>query len=41
LGRDAGQLVRAGLSLERLVLLDLFPNTHHFETVAIFRRPDP
>lgn len=41
LGRDAGQLVRAGLSLERLVLLDLFPNTHHFETVAIFRRLDP
>jgi 23S rRNA (uracil-5-)-methyltransferase RumA len=41
LGRDAGQLVRAGLSLKRLVLLDLFPNTHHFETVAIFRRLDP
>jgi 23S rRNA (uracil1939-C5)-methyltransferase len=38
LGRDAGHLVRAGLSLERLALLDLFPNTHHFETVAIFRR---
>jgi 23S rRNA (uracil1939-C5)-methyltransferase len=37
LGRDAGQLARAGFTLERLVLLDLFPNTHHFETVAIFR----
>jgi len=36
LGRDAGQLARAGLILERLVLLDLFPNTHHFETIAIF-----
>ena len=37
LGRDAGQLARAGFTLESLVLLDLFPNTHHFETVAIFR----
>ncbi len=36
-GRDAGKLGRAGLELQSLVLLDLFPNTHHFETVATFR----
>ncbi len=38
LGRDTGRLVRAGFQLERLVWLDLFPNTHHFESVATFRR---
>ena len=38
LGRDTGRLVRAGLQLERLVWLDLFPNTHHFESLATFRR---
>jgi len=37
LGRDAGKLGRAGLELHSLVLLDMFPNTHHFETVATFR----
>jgi 23S rRNA (uracil1939-C5)-methyltransferase len=41
LGRDAGRLARAGLSLERLAMLDLFPNTQHFETVAIFRTLAP
>ncbi len=38
LGRDTGRLVRAGFQLERLVWLDLFPNTHHFESVATFSR---
>jgi 23S rRNA (uracil1939-C5)-methyltransferase len=37
--RDAARLVRGGLELSRLVLLDLFPNTHHVELVASFRRP--
>lgn len=37
LGRDAGRLASGGLVLERLVLLDFFPNTHHFEVVATFR----
>ncbi|MFQ5792213.1 MAG: class I SAM-dependent RNA methyltransferase [Acidobacteriota bacterium] len=39
LGRDAGRLVTEGpMKLQRLVLLDFFPNTHHFETVATFKR---
>lgn len=38
LGRDAGHLVRSGLVLSSLVVLDLFPNTHHVEVVATFRR---
>jgi len=37
-GRDAGLLVRAGFTIETLELVDLFPNTHHFETVATFSR---
>ena len=37
LGRDAGRVARGGLLLQGLVLLDMFPNTHHFETVATFR----
>lgn len=36
--RDARRLVAAGMRLERLTLFDLFPNTHHFETVAVFTR---
>jgi 23S rRNA (uracil1939-C5)-methyltransferase len=36
LGRDAGRLNRGGMELQRLVLIDMFPNTHHFETVATF-----
>jgi 23S rRNA (uracil1939-C5)-methyltransferase len=36
LGRDAGRLGRGGLKLQRLVVIDMFPNTHHFETVATF-----
>ncbi len=38
LGRDAGRLQKGGLVLDRLVLLDLFPNTHHIESVATFRQ---
>ncbi len=38
LGRDASRLASAGFVIEHLELLDLFPNTHHFETVAAFRR---
>lgn len=38
LGRDAGRLREGGLELARLVLLDFFPNTHHLESVATFRR---
>jgi 23S rRNA (uracil1939-C5)-methyltransferase len=36
--RDATRLLSAGWSLESLDLLDLFPNTHHVETLAAFTR---
>ena len=36
--RDAALLVRAGLRLERLVVVDLFPGTSHVETVGAFVR---
>lgn len=38
LGRDLGRLVPSGLALDRLVLLDLFPNTHHVESIATLKR---
>lgn len=39
LARDAGELVRAGFSLERAGLVDLFPQTHHAEAMALFSGP--
>ena len=36
--RDASRLVAGGWRLESLDLLDLFPNTHHVETLAAFTR---
>jgi 23S rRNA (uracil1939-C5)-methyltransferase len=36
--RDIGRLAAAGLPLSELELFDLFPNTHHFETLAVFSR---
>jgi 23S rRNA (uracil1939-C5)-methyltransferase len=36
--RDAGRLVAGGFRLERVVPLDMFPMTHHIETVALFVR---
>ncbi len=38
LGRDGQMLLAAGYSLERLTMVDLFPQTFHIETVARFRR---
>jgi 23S rRNA (uracil1939-C5)-methyltransferase len=38
LGRDARRLGEAGLALERVVALDLMPQTYHVEVVARFRR---
>jgi tRNA/tmRNA/rRNA uracil-C5-methylase (TrmA/RlmC/RlmD family) len=38
LARDAAALTAAGYRLERAVPLDLFPLTHHVETVATFAR---
>jgi tRNA/tmRNA/rRNA uracil-C5-methylase (TrmA/RlmC/RlmD family) len=36
--RDAVRLQEHGLAVDSLALFDLFPNTHHFETVAVFSR---
>lgn len=36
--RDANRIVAAGWTLASLDLLDLFPNTHHLETLASFER---
>jgi 23S rRNA (uracil1939-C5)-methyltransferase len=39
LGRDARLLTDAGYALERSMLVDLFPHTHHVEVVSRFVRP--
>jgi 23S rRNA (uracil1939-C5)-methyltransferase len=36
LARDAALLSDAGYALERVIVVDLFPQTHHVETVARF-----
>ncbi|HEX2059106.1 MAG TPA: hypothetical protein VHK90_00045, partial [Thermoanaerobaculia bacterium] len=36
--RDAARIVASGWKLASLDLLDLFPNTHHVETLASFER---
>ena len=36
--RDANRLIASGWHLATLDLLDLFPNTHHVETLASFER---
>jgi tRNA/tmRNA/rRNA uracil-C5-methylase (TrmA/RlmC/RlmD family) len=36
--RDAARLARRGWRVESLDLVDLFPNTHHIETFAVFGR---
>ena len=38
--RDAARLLHGGWRLAELDLLDLFPNTHHVETLARFERQD-
>jgi tRNA/tmRNA/rRNA uracil-C5-methylase (TrmA/RlmC/RlmD family) len=38
LGRDTGPALRSGWRLEAVQALDIFPMTHHVETVALFRR---
>jgi 23S rRNA (uracil1939-C5)-methyltransferase len=39
LARDAAQLVREGWSVERLRLVDLFPQTAHVESVSLWHGP--
>jgi len=38
LARDLSVLVRYGYQLERLALIDMFPQTYHIETVALMSR---
>ncbi len=38
LARDIGPLAAAGYRLERVTLIDLFPQTYHIETVVHLRR---
>ena len=38
--RDASRLIASGWRLSTLDLLDLFPNTHHVETLASFERAE-
>ena len=38
LARDAAVLLQAGYAIEKLVLIDLFPQTFHIETIARFRK---
>ncbi len=37
--RDAGILKESGFDLERVTVLDMFPNTSHVETVGAFTKP--
>jgi len=37
LARDIGLLKEAGYVLESLEAFDIFPHTHHFETLATLR----
>jgi tRNA/tmRNA/rRNA uracil-C5-methylase (TrmA/RlmC/RlmD family) len=39
LARDLAEPLRLGWRLTRLHALDMFPNTHHFETVALLEPP--
>lgn len=38
LARDAKTIVSAGFSLKEAAIFDMFPQTRHFETVAVFTR---
>jgi len=40
LARDLTPLLAAGYALEKLVMIDLFPQTYHIETVAKLRNTD-
>lgn len=38
LGRDLAALIQSGYRLHRLQLVDMFPQTHHLETIATLHR---
>jgi 23S rRNA (uracil1939-C5)-methyltransferase len=37
LARDAAGLIAGGYRFEQLTVADLFPQTYHVETIAVFR----
>ena len=37
-GREAAMFIEQGYELERMTVIDQFPNTYHIELVAGFRR---
>lgn len=39
--RDVGELTKAGFSIRKLQPVDMFPQTHHIETVALLERETP
>ena len=41
LARDLASLIPAGYQLSRLVPVDMFPQTHHLESVALLKRLSP
>jgi 23S rRNA (uracil1939-C5)-methyltransferase len=40
MARDVGTLLRAGYAIDRMTLVDMFPQTYHFETVVSMSRTD-
>ena len=36
--RDCARLIKAGYQMEKIYLLDFYPNTSHIESLAVFRR---
>ena len=40
LARDLRRFDEAGYVIESITAIDLFPQTHHVETVAILKRPE-
>jgi len=41
LARDLRALCDEGYALQELTAFDMFPQTHHFETLAWLSRPEP
>jgi len=39
LARDLAGLVAAGYRLERMTMVDLFPETYHVEAIVLLERP--
>lgn len=37
-GRDVSRLVKAGYSIEKVFLLDFYPNTSHIESLVVLKK---